>query len=136
MGRVQPQNPRNIAGWNAARHDAVLERLATHEKACARCKQRLDLSQFSSDASKGDGFSCYCRPCGAAQTRAYRARQRARQQVLTAWRDRLAHPRPELPDCCTPSWTSEGWQHDPACIGRKVRARSQADLIRSRNGLL
>jgi len=42
-------------------------------KTCSKCKKTLDISSFSSDASRGDGYETKCKPCKRSAYKSYYA---------------------------------------------------------------
>jgi hypothetical protein len=90
-----------IAASAAARHERMLQRLATGRKWCPRCRRWLSLDDFYAPPSKAgisDGRSAYCRQCEIAAVLARRGAPR--QHELAAASDALAvrKKRTPLPD--------------------------------------
>lgn len=112
-GQPPEQWAKVTAAAAAAKHAAMLDRMATGKKRCSRCGQTLLIEEFSPSKTASDGHHGWCRPCVAAWHRERRQRRREIQARVLA---ELRSPRSAEPPCCTAHFEDGRWVHDPACL--------------------
>jgi hypothetical protein len=106
----------------AARHEALLARIASGRKTCGRCHRELDRAVFPPQPSAPDGLGCYCRPCRAADASERYHRGRGDRQCVTCglWRPGVVF---------TSQWRGRPYRNCPEC--RELSAAAMRSVRRT-----
>ncbi len=106
-------------------NEIALGKLVINKKRCTKCKELKNISEFSKDSSRGDGFECTCRICKNVYGKIYSAVPENKIKIAEknkAWRiENAEHVR-----VCTTIY----YQENKEKITDRVLARAKTDVGR------
>lgn len=100
----------------------------SNSKACNKCKQIQDLSQFHRDRKKSDGLTIDCKTCRNQRSKEYR---QANPEKLKARNDRYKRLYPERVRAHQNSWRERNREHYNKLSRERARGKPRKEYVRN-----